>query len=516
MALHQLLLQQLSTRNIPILAVGAFFLLLIFRKLFTSTPNSEAKGWKPIPRYWQWDRIWGLDLVASQIHALRSNQFLAWLAKLHASMPHTKTFSINMFGVKWIYTYDPEVLKAVYATHFKEFGVTPIGNLRRGLTPFADKGAITTDGEDWKHSRFLIQPFFDRQVYTSTDRVARHTDQFIKLLPENGETVDLQPLLQRWFLDIATEFIFGDSTEALVYPERAKIANTMLDVLDGGRLRAQLNRLMFLRDWTPWLKSVEEIHAFVTPPIQETIKEKHEREKKIKEGATNLEPERTDLLWTMVQNLEDVEELRSQICLILVANIDTTSVFISNCVWWLARYPDVWDKIRQEVHELGDISMNFSVLRNMKYLNCVMNETNGKAHRMIPNNVSQLRGAFEDVVIPVGGGPDGKSPTLIRKGDLVLINKTVMYRDPEAWGEDSNEFKPERFDGYRGSWGFLPFGGGPRRCPAQMMVQTEAAYILAHLAKTFKRIEPRDPEPYVPVMRIGPSNKTGVKVALYR
>lgn len=177
------------------------------------------------------------------------------------------------------------------------------------------------------------------------------------------------------FLDIATEFIFGESTEALVYPERAKIANTMLDVLDGGRLRAQLNRLMFLRDWTPWLKSVEEIHAFVTPPIQETIKEKHEREKKTKEGATDLEPERTDLLWTMVQNLEDVEELRSQICLILVANIDTTSVFISNCVWWLARYPDVWDKIRQEVHELGDIPMNFSVLRNMKYLNCVMNES---------------------------------------------------------------------------------------------------------------------------------------------
>lgn len=161
----------------------------------------------------------------------------------------------------------------------------------------------------------------------------------------------------------------------MVYPERAKIANTMLDVLDGGRLRAQLNRLMFLRDWTPWLKSVEEIHAFVTPPIQETIKEKHERENKVKEGATDLEPERTDLPWTMVQNVEDVEELRSQICLILVANIDTTSVFISNCVWWLARYPNVWDKIRQEVHELGDIPMKFSVLRNMKYLNCVMNES---------------------------------------------------------------------------------------------------------------------------------------------
>ncbi|KAJ4248745.1 hypothetical protein NW762_012583 [Fusarium torreyae] len=512
MALHQLIVEQVSLRNLPVFLLVVLGLAVLFRKLSSNNQHHKQKGWEPIPRYWQWDPIWGLDLVASQIGALRSNRFLDWLASLHASMSHTKTFAINMFGVRWVYTYDPEVLKAVYATHFKDFGVTPIGNLRRGLTPFADKGAITTDGDEWRHSRLLIQPFFDRQVYTSTDRVARHTNQFIKLLPNNGETVDLQPLLQRWFLDIATEFIFGESTEALVYPERAKIANTMLDVLDGGRLRAQLNRLMFLRDWTPWLKSVEEIHSFVTPPIQQTIKEKEERDRKIKQGETGLEPERTDLLWTMVQNLQDVDELRSQICLILVANIDTTSVFISNCVWWLARYPDVWDNIRQEVAELGDIPMSFSVLRNMKYLNCVMNET----HRMIPNNVSQLRGAFEDVVIPAGGGPNGKSPTLIRKGDLVLINKTVMYRDPEVWGDDANEFKPERFDGYRGSWQFLPFGGGPRRCPAQMMVQTEAAYILAHLAKTYSRIEPRDPAPYVPVMRIGPSNKTGVKIAMYK
>ncbi|KAM0210270.1 hypothetical protein ACHAQD_010786 [Fusarium lateritium] len=512
MAIHQVITDQVSSRNLPALALVGIALVFLFKKLVLDDRQSDKAGWQPMPSYWQWDPIWGLDLVASQIRALRTNGFLDWLAKMHASMPHTKTFATNMFGVRWVYTCDAEVLKAVYATNFKEFGVTPIGNLKRGLTPFADKGAITTDGDEWKHSRLLIQPFFDRQVYTSTERVARHTDQFMKLMPEDGKTVDLQPLLQRWFLDIATEFIFGESTESLVYPERSKIAITMLDVLDGGRLRAQLNRLMFLRDWSSWLKAVEEIHSFVTPPIEQAIKEKEERDQKIQQGETDLGEERTDLLWSMIQNLQDVAELRSQICLILVANIDTTSVFISNCMWWLARQPEVWDKIREEIAELGDIPMNFSILRNMKYLNCVMNET----HRMIPNNVSQLRGAFEDVVIPAGGGPDGKSPTLIRKGDLVLINKTVMYRDPEVWGEDANEFKPDRFDGYRGSWQFLPFGGGPRRCPAQMMVQTEAAYILAHLAKIFSRIEPRDSAPYVPVMRIGPSNKTGVKVAMYR
>jgi cytochrome P450 len=138
------------------------------------------------------------------------------------------------------------------------------------------------------------------------------------------------------------------------------------------------------------------------------------------------------------------------------------------------------------------------------------------AHRLIPNNVTQVRACVNDTVLPVGGGPDGQSPIFVRKGAIVSVTKTVMYRDPDYWGQDANEYRPERFDGLRGTWGFLPFGGGPRRCPAQMMVQTEAAYVLARLAKVYRRIEARDSAPYRAVMRIGPSNKTGVQVALYK
>lgn len=56
---------------------------------------------------------------------------------------------------------------------------------------------------------------------------------------------------------------------------------------------------------------------------------------------------------------------------------------------------------------------------------------------------------------------------LDRKGDVVQVTKTVMYRDQDEWGDDAEEFRPERFDGKRLWWQFLPFGGGPRRCPAQ-------------------------------------------------
>lgn len=90
------------------------------------------------------------------------------------------------------------------------------------------------------------------------------------------------------------------------------------------------------------------------------------------------------------------------------------------------------------------------------------------AHRLIPNNVTQVRACLNDSVLPIGGGKDGHAPLRVKKGDIVSVTKTIMYRDPDHWGADSEEYRPERFIGLRGTWGFLPYGGGPRRCPAQV------------------------------------------------
>ena len=133
---------------------------------------------------------------------------------------------------------------------------------------------------------------------------------------------------------------------------------------------------------------------------------------------------------------------------------------------------------------------------------------------MIPNNATQVRSCLQDTVLPIGGGPDGSAPLRVRKGDIVSVTKTVMYRDPDHWGADAEEYRPERFDGLRVTWGFLPYGGGPRRCPAQMMVQTDCAYMLARLAREYRGLEARDSEPYRAVMRISPSSKNGVRIAL--
>lgn len=162
--------------------------------------------------------------------------------------------------------------------------------------------------------------------------------------------------------------------DALTHPDRARITWAMLDVLRGGRMRAQFYMMMWAFNWTWWYKAVAEVHEFINVHIKSTYKQLEEREQRVKDGLP-VEPERTDLIWYMASNLRDEELLRSQLCLVFVPNNDTTSIFISNCIWHLARHPEAWEKLRQEVLDHGDAPLTFEVLRNMKYLNCVLNES---------------------------------------------------------------------------------------------------------------------------------------------
>jgi cytochrome P450 monooxygenase len=131
-----------------------------------------------------------------------------------------------------------------------------------------------------------------------------------------------------------------------------------------------------------------------------------------------------------------------------------------------------------------------------------------------PISLQTIRVALADTTLPVGGGPDNTLPIFIQKGDIVHCNRYLLHRDPSYWGADAEEFIPERWATARPLWKFVPFGGGPRICPAHVLVDTECSYVILRIVRMFERIEARDERPYTAVMRAGPSNLHGVKVGL--
>lgn len=178
-------------------ALGVSVLVVLLARLFRESTKGSEAGCKPVTRVRQWEPFLGLDMVYSQLQALKRNYYLEWLRNLHKGKP--KTFAITFMGVKQICTTEGENLKAIQATNFKDFGLEPMRRKTKGAMPFADKGISTTDGKNWEFARFLVKPFFYREVYASIDRIDPYVRKFFTLLPEeDGVTFDIQPLIQRW------------------------------------------------------------------------------------------------------------------------------------------------------------------------------------------------------------------------------------------------------------------------------------------------------------------------------
>ena len=168
----------------------------------------------------------------------------------------------------------------------------------------------------------------------------------------------------------------------------------------------------------------------------------------------------------------DTFQIRSELLNILLAGRDTTASLLSNAFHTLARRPDIWQKLREEITStLGPDALSgsratpptFAELKEMKYLRALLNESL-RLYPVVPGNA---REALNDTVLPLGGGPDGKSPIFVAKGTTVSWSVWTMHRRKDFYGEDSCEFKPERWLGEKGlrpGWEYLPFNGGARIC----------------------------------------------------
>lgn len=463
------------------------------------------------PSVSQRDSLFGIGLMLSLHRALKRNNRNMSIVQLFSA--HGRTFQAPSSTSTTFYTIEPKNLQAIFSTDASSWGVGPMR--RFAFEPFVGKGIMCVDGKDWEHSRALIKPLFSRTQIADLHLAdfERHVDRLVDLIPRDGSTVDLQPLLARLALDASTEFLFGEALGALQKDGYSNKSAEFLKAYSYGQF--VLGKRLHLPKWNvltvdkKFRQSCSIAHAFVDECISRAwtaISKAQGHEKS---------QERHILAYDLVSRSRDIGDVRNQLLNIFLPAHEAVGVASTNAFFHLARNPHVYQKLRQEIlkAEAEDKNWTFERLKSVKYLQFVINES----FRLNPSIGTNTRMALKDTILPTGGGPSGTSPIYVRRGDIATTSFYALHRTKDVFGDDAEIFRPERWAGLRPPpWNFLPFGGGPRVCPGQNLALTEISYALVKIVGAFDAIENRDPVmEFVEVYKITTDSGNGAKVALF-
>ncbi|KAJ5323136.1 hypothetical protein N7452_011425 [Penicillium brevicompactum] len=455
--------------------------------------------------------LFGISMIMEMVNAAKNNHFVELIRSWHGK--YGRTFKARMAGSTTTFTVEAKNVQAILALKFKDFS---IGSTRKNaVRPVFGEGIFTVDGKKWEHSRALLRPNFSRVQITNTQMYENHVMDLLKKIPRDGSTVELQDLFLRQTLDTASEFLFGESVHSLRDDkggEAALFGDWFNTATEGTATRIRLGalgRFYRNRNYSEAGKGLRNyINRFVQKAIDYRIavNSGQKVDPKIKELTDN----QYVFSYELSKQTLDQTEITDQLLSILIAGRDTTANLLSITFFILARRPDIWNKLRAEILTLNGKKPSFEEMKSLTYMSWTFNESL-RLYPIVPFN---LREAARDTYLPVGGGPDGKSPVFVAKGEEVMFSLYTMHRDPEIFGADAHEFRPERWEKIRPGWAYLPFNGGPRVCIGQQFALTEAGYTTVRLMQEFEKIDSRDPNPWVEELKLTLSSANGTRVSL--
>jgi cytochrome P450 len=175
------------------------------------------------------------------------------------------------------------------------------------------------------------------------------------------------------------------------------------------------------------------------------------------------------------------ETIKAVIFEMFVGGMETTTTTLEWAMSELLRHPHAMERLQGEIESVvgQHRKVNESDLSSMEYLHCVVKET---LRLYPPLPLALPHASLEPVTV---GGYYLPSKT------MVIVNVWAIGRDPNVWGTDASEFRPERFmevedHGMDSSdFAMLPFGAGRRGCPGSAMALLTIEFALAHLLHTF-------------------------------
>lgn len=179
------------------------------------------------------------------------------------------------------------------------------------------------------------------------------------------------------------------------------------------------------------------------------------------------------------RNYLSKQELREEMRGFILAGHETTSIWIYWCSYMLCKYPDVQQKVYENIltHAPSpSVAIKLQMTNEMSYLRAFMKEV----LRLYPPVGLTFRHTIQEETF------DGIK---IPANTKIAIPVHLIHRDPKYWSRPE-DFIPERWlkDDFpaNNKHAFLPFSTGPRNCIGYQFATMEAQLILATLIRKFQ------------------------------
>jgi cytochrome P450 family 135 len=338
---------------------------------------------------------------------------------------------------------DPEHLREIFTAPPE---VLHPGAGARILEPVVGANSvILLDERAHLSQRKLMLPAFHGEKMQRLSGLMREvTERELERWPR-GEPISLHPRLQALTLEIILRTVFGlESGERL-----DAMRDRLTDILQfGARPGSMLPVLQRGKAWRGFLRGRDEADAM----IYETIGERRR----------NGDAERDDVLAMLLEaRHEDGSpmsplELRDELMTLLVAGHETTASELAWAFERLTRTPDVLARLTEEIDsDDGDAYVTATVQETLR------------RRPVLPNAAPRL------VMQPVEVGGWHYEP-----GVCLIADGYLVHHDPEIY-PDPYAFRPERFlDEQPGTYTWIPFGGGRRRCLGASFAMLEMKIVL--------------------------------------
>ena len=385
----------------------------------------------------------------------RALQTLGWARRPMPFMERCQQRYGDVFTLRvaqegtWVFLAHPDAIQQVFKGDPR---LLHAGEGNRILLPIVGHHSVLLLDEDEHMSqRKLMLPSFHG------DRMRRYGDVIREIAREEverwplGEPVEARERMQAITLEVIMRVVFGLAEGERLDRLRVALRHALEWTADTKRM------IMVALLGPARVTSLRSLRRALDPVDELLLAEIHERRE-----ASDL-AEREDILsMLLTARHEDGsamsdQELRDELMTLLVAGHETTATALAWALERLVRHPDKLQRLRADVAAGED-----------EYLEAVVKETL-RLRPILPLVARRLTAPME-----IGGH-------LLPAGVRVTPCIYLVHRRPDVYPEP-RRFRPERFlEQPAGTYTWIPFGGGVRRCLGASFAMFEMKAVLSEL-----------------------------------